>query len=165
VSVAASRHFVRFLSLRSQGLGVGLEFTVPWVATYVVGMRHAVSLLGWHDVHSPPAQQLRLLRLIILVIMIVVYVCSGCRQEFSQLRHCHAHRSKAGTARAGGSYQQAGASCAAAYPMTPSTLRMTHGARSRPTIYLTCSVFCAVSLQESPLSCASCGFVAVTHHQ
>jgi len=123
-----------------------------------------VSLLGWHDVHSPPAQQLRLLRLIILVIMIVVYVCSGCRQEFSQLRHCHAHQSKAGTARVGGSYQRAGASCDAAYPMTPSTLRMTHGARSRPTIYLTCSVLCAVCLQESPLSCVSCGFVTVKHH-
>ena len=74
VSVAASRQFVRFLSLRSQGLGVGLEFTVPWVATYMVGMKHAVSLLGWHDVHSPQTQQLRLLRLIMLVIMIVVYV-------------------------------------------------------------------------------------------
>jgi len=36
VSVAASRQFVWFLSLRSQGLGVGLEFTVQWVATYVV---------------------------------------------------------------------------------------------------------------------------------
>jgi len=36
VSVAASRQFVWFLSLRSQGLGVGLEFTVPWVAMYVV---------------------------------------------------------------------------------------------------------------------------------
>jgi len=93
-----------------------------------------------------------------------VYVCSGCHQEFSQVRHCHAHRSKAGTARVGGSYQRAGASCAAAYPMTPSTLRMTHGARSRPTIYLTCSVLCAVSLQESQISCASCGFVAVKHH-
>jgi len=53
---------------------------------------------------------------------------------------------------------------AVAYPMTPSTLRLTHGARSRPTIYLTSSVLCAVSFQESPLSCASCGFVAVTHH-
>ena len=87
-----------------------------------------------------------------------------CRQEFSQLRHCHAHRSKAGTARAEESYQRAGASCAVAYPMTPSTLRLTHGARSRPTIYVTCPFLRAVSLQESPLPCASCGFVAVTHH-
>jgi len=79
VSVAASGQFVWFLGLRSQGLGVGLEFTVPWVATYVVDMRHAVSLLGRLNVKNPLAQQLRLLRLIILVIMIVVHVCSGCR--------------------------------------------------------------------------------------
>ena len=48
----------------------------------------------------------------------------------SQVRVCVcATHTRILPARAGGSYQRTGTSCAAAYPMTQSILRMTHGAR------------------------------------